>query len=257
MKKLLALLLLAPGVLMAQSSFNGTWLGKTDTAKFPEKPEQYVLDKGMYRCSTCIPKMDIKADGQDQKVAGSNYFNTRSVKVVDDHAVEFTDKKDGKTIYTETDTVSSDGNSLSQKFNDQSEAQPVTGELTMKRVGKGPAGSHALSGSWRAERIDLSTNGLTITYQATADGLKMSNPQGESYDAKFDGKDYPINGDPGQTMVSLKKIDKNTIEAMFKRNGKIVGVSHMSVSSDGKIMHVVFNNRENGNKTEYDLEKQS
>jgi len=257
MKKLLFLLLLVPGVLVAQSSFNGTWVGKTDSAKFPEKPDQYLLDKGMYRCSTCIPKIAIKADGQDQKVTGSNYFNTRSVKIVDDHTVEFTDKKDGKTIYTETDAVSSDGNGLSQKFNDQSEAQTVTGELTMKRVGKGPAGSHALSGSWRAEKIDLSKSGLTVTYEATADGLKMSSLQGDSYDAKFDGKDYPINGDPGQTMIALKKIDANTIEATFKRNGKVVGVSHMSVSSDGKTIHVVFNNKENGNKTEYDLEKQS
>src|SRR5262245_49794718 len=96
MKKLLALLLLLPGVLVAQSSFNGTWVGKTDSAKFPEKPDQYLLDKGMYRCSTCIPKIAIKADGQDQKVTGSNYFNTRSVKIVDDHTVEFTDKKDGE-----------------------------------------------------------------------------------------------------------------------------------------------------------------
>jgi hypothetical protein len=257
MKKLLALLLLAPGMLAAQSSFDGTWVGKTDTAKFPQKPDQYVLDKSMYRCSTCVPKIDIKADGQDQKVAGSNYFNTRTVKIVDDHTVEFTDKKDGKTVYTETDTVSSDGNTLSQKFNDESEAQPVTGELTMKRVSKGPADFHALSGSWRAEKIDLSKTGLTVTYQATADGLKMSSPQGESYDAKFDGKDYQINGDPGQTMVALKKIDSNTIEATLKRNGKVVGISHMSVSSDGKTIHVVFHNKENGNKTEYDLEKQS
>jgi hypothetical protein len=257
MKKLLGLLLLAPGMLAAQSSFDGTWLGKTDTAKFPQKPEQYVLDKSMYRCSTCVPKIDIKADGQDQRVAGSNYFNTRSVKVVDDHTVEFTDKKDGKTIYTETDTVSSDGNTLSQKFNDESEAQPVTGELTMKRVGKGPAGSHTLSGSWRAEKIDLSKTGLTVTYQATADGLKMSDLQGNSYDAKFDGKDYPINGDPGQTMVALKKVNANTIEATYKRNGKVVGVANTTVSSDGKTMHVVFQDKERNTTTEYDLEKQS
>jgi hypothetical protein len=257
MKKLLALLLLAPGMLAAQSSFDGTWLGKTDTAKFPQKPDQYVLDKGMYRCSTCVPKMDIKADGQDQKVAGSNYFNTRSVKVVDDHTVEFTDKKDGKTIYTETDTVSSDGNTLSQKFNDQSEAQPVTGELTMKRIGKGPAGSHVFSGSWRTEKIDLSKTGLTVTYQASSDGLKMSDLQGNSYDAKFDGKDYPINGDPGQTMVALKKVNANTIEATYKRNGKVVGVANTMVSSDGKTMHVVFQDKERNTTTEYDLEKQS
>src|SRR5258708_8169126 len=185
MKKLLALMLLAPGMLAAQSSFDGTWLGKTDTAKLPNKPEHYVLDKGMYSCSTCVPKIDIKADGQDQKVAGSNYFNTRSVKVVDDHAIEITDKKDGKTIYTETDMVSSDGNTLSQKFNDQSEAQPVTGEFTMKRVAKGLAGSHALSGSWRGEKIDLSKNGITGTDAATADGVKISDPPTKNTAPKF------------------------------------------------------------------------
>lgn len=77
----------------------------------------------------------------------------------------------------------------------------------MKRVAKGPAGSHALSGSWRGEKIDLSKSGLTVTYQTTTDGLKMSSLQGDSYDAKFDGKDYPINGDAGQTMVALKNRD--------------------------------------------------
>src|SRR5258708_10979232 len=257
MKKLLALLLLAPGMLAAQSSFDGTWLGKTDTAKLPNKPEHYVLDKGMYSCSTCVPKIDIKADVKDQRVAGSNYFNARSVKIVDDHTIEIPNKKDGKIIDTETDAVSSDGNTLSQKFNDQSEAQPVTGELTMKRVGKGPAGSHALSGSWHSEKIALSENGLTVTYQATADALKMSDPQGESYDAKFDGKDYPINGDPGQTMVALKKVNANPIDATYKRNGKVVGVANTTVSSDGKTMHVVFHDKERGTTTEYDLDKRS
>src|SRR5258708_32552825 len=97
MKKLFALLLLAPGMLAAQGSFDGTGLGKTDTAKLPNKPEHYVLDKGRYSCSTCVPKIDIKADGQDPKVAGANYYNTGSVKDVDDPAVEITARKDGKT----------------------------------------------------------------------------------------------------------------------------------------------------------------
>lgn len=254
--KVVTLLIFAPGLLLAQSSFDGTWMGKTDSAKFPKKPDHYMLDKGMYRCSTCIPKIDIKADGQDQKVTGSNYFDTRSVKVVDDHAIEITDKKDGKTIYTETDSVSPDGNHLTQKFNDQSEAQPVTGEVMMIRVGKGPAGAHALSGAWRTEKVDVSSNGLTVTYQTTADGLKMSNPQGEKFEAKFDGKDYPIEGDPGHTMVALKKVSANSIEATYKRNGKVVGISHMTVSSNGK-MHVVFDNKENNTTLEYDMEKQS
>ncbi len=56
------------------------------------------------------------------------------------------------------------------------------------------------------EKVDnISSNGLTVTYQGTENGLKMSDQNGNSYDAKFDGKEYPINGDPGKTMVSLKR----------------------------------------------------
>ena len=67
----------------------------------------------------------------------------------------------------------------------------------------------------------ISDNGLTVTYQGTEDGLKMSDPNGESYEAKFDGKDYPVQGDPGHTMVSLKRIGNDTIEETDKRDGKM------------------------------------
>jgi hypothetical protein len=40
----------------------------------------------------------VKADGGDQKVAGHAYFDTLAVKVIDDRNVEFTTKKDGKTM---------------------------------------------------------------------------------------------------------------------------------------------------------------
>jgi len=39
-----------------------------------------------------------------------------------------------------------------------------------------------LSGSWRTSKVDsISNNGLTVTYQGTAEGLKMSDPNGNSY----------------------------------------------------------------------------
>ena len=62
---------------------------------------------------------------------------------------------------------------------------------------------------------------LTITYQGTADGLKMSDPNGNGYDAKFDGKDDPIQGDSGHTMVSLKRIGNDTIEETDWREGLV------------------------------------
>ena len=103
------------------------------------------------------------------------------------------------------------------------------------RVTKGPAGSHAISGSWRAEKLaDLSQDALTWTYKTSNDGMSMKAATGESYDAKFDGKDYPYKGDPGTTSVSLKKIDANTVEETDKRDGKIISVGRMTVCARGE-----------------------
>ena len=257
-KMLLGLTLLASGVLFAQSPFDGTWMTKLDTAKFPTKPDKYSLNNNMYECLTCVPKVAVKADGTDQKVTGHPYYDTVAVKVVNASSVEIIQKKDGKVMYTDTATVSPDGKALNEKFTDNSGTQPVTGEATSTRVAPGAAGSHAMSGAWRLEKVNsISNNGLTVTYQGTADGLKMSDPNGNSYDAKFDGKDYPIQGDPGHTMVSLKRIADNTIEETDKRDGKVVGVSHLTVSKDGKSIQVEYTDKQHGTKTTFSMEKQS
>jgi hypothetical protein len=258
MKKLLPLLLLIlSSTVFAQTPFDGTWMTKLDSAQFPTKPDRYVLNKGIYECLTCVPVLKVKADGTDQKVTGHPYYDTIAVHVVDANTVESSTKKDGKSMGTETDTVSSDGNTLVVKFTDTSEAKPVNGEVTYTRVAKGPMGSHALSGSWRLKKVNsVSSNGLTVTYEGTADGLKMSDLNGESYDAKFDGKDYPLQGDPGHTMISLKRIGNDTIEETDKRDGKVVGVSRMTVSSDGKSMQVEYNDKLHGTTTKFTMEKQ-
>jgi hypothetical protein len=103
----------------------------------------------------------------------------------------------------------------------------------------------------------MSSNGLTITYQGTENGLKMSDQNGNSYDAKFDGKDYPITGDPGHTMVSLSRISNDTIEETDKRDGKIVGVFRMTVAKDGKSIQAEYNDKQHGTKTTFTMEKQS
>jgi hypothetical protein len=257
-KLLMTLVLLAPATLFAQSPFDGTWMTKLDTAKFPTKPDQYSLTDNMYECLTCVPKVAVKADGTDQKVTGHPYYDTVAVKVQNASSIEIIRKKDGKVMFTDTSTVSADGNTLNNKFTDQTGTQPVTGEVIETRVKPGKAGSHAVSGSWRTSKVNsVSNNGLTVTYQGTADGLKMSDPNGNSYDAKFDGKDYPIQGDPGKTMVSLKRIGDNTIEETDKREGKIVGIYRMTVSKDGKSIQAEYNDKEHGTKTSFTMEKQS
>jgi len=257
MKKLLALLVFVPSFLFAQSPFDGTWVSDPGAAQFSKKPHTYVLEKGMYTCSTCVPKINVKADGKDQAVSGSNYFNTVAVREVDANTTEEVDKKDGKIMYKDTMTVSADGKTLTDKFEDDSEDKPVTGEMIRSRISKGPAGSHAISGSWRTEKMaNMSSNGLTATLQSTPNGMKYSDNNGQSYDVKFDGKDYPIQGDPGQTMVSLKKVDANTLEETDKRNGKVVNTARITVSADGKKMTYAGHDKEQDREYTFVMNKQ-
>src|SRR4051812_8825105 len=146
MKKLLGLVLLLPMFAWAQSSFDGTWKINLSNAQLSQKPEQFQLKDGQYTCSTCVPKVSVKADGTDQKVSGAKAYDTLAVKQVDDKTVEFTRKKDGKTVEESTDTVSPDGKSLTFKFKGYPpQGEPVTGSGTSTRVGAAPAGAHALS----------------------------------------------------------------------------------------------------------------
>lgn len=251
--------LFLPALATAQNAFNGTWKVDLKTAQFPEKPDVYLLQDGMYHCKTCVPPINIKADGQDQKVTGHPYYDMASIKVVDDHTIEETDKKNGKVVATSKTWVSKDGNTLFFEFSDSSNTNgaAVTGKGEETRVEKGPAGAHAISGSWRTSKIDtLSENGLFVTLKVSGDTLTMTNLTGQSYTAKFDGTDAPYKGDPGTTSVSIKKTGPNSIDESDKRDGKVITIAHMTVSADGKSMTIVVDDKLHGTTSKFIAQKQ-
>jgi hypothetical protein len=256
MKALLILLALSPAAVFAQSPFDGTWMIHSDTAQLPQQPAVYLLADGRFRCSDCLANVEIKANGHDQKVTEASYWDTVSVRIVDAHTVEIVARKAGKTMFTEVDVVSLDGNTLAQVVKDTTEAEAVTIETRSRRVEKGPSGAHAISGSWRAYKTSRSRNGSLIKYKCTAEGFSAETPLGERFDAKFDGKDYPVEDDPAHTMVSVNRVGPNSIEVTSKRNGKVVAISHMSVAPGGESIHVVFEDKENNTTRTFDMEKQ-
>ncbi len=76
-----------------------------------------------------------------------------------------------------------------------------------------------------------------MTLKSTPDGLSMDLPfYHESYEAKFDGKEYPVKGEAGGT-VSLRKVNDSTILETRKRDGKTIAVNEMTVQ--GNTMKVV------------------
>jgi hypothetical protein len=52
--------------------------------------------------------------------------------------------------------------------------------------------------------------------------------------AKFDGKDYPVKGDPGRDAVSVKKVDDYTLDITNKKGGKVTTTIHAVYAKDGK-----------------------
>ena len=101
----------------------------------------------------------------------------------------------------------------------------------------------------------MTANARTLTFKSTADGLRMSTPTGQSYTAEFDGKEFPVAGDPGGTTVSLKRVNANTIVETDRRNGKVVEVDHWTVAPDGKTMKVEWETKDTQRKGSYVLEK--
>jgi hypothetical protein len=189
--------LLMPLLAVAQSDLDGTWKIDLNKTVLPTKSDIFLLQSGMYQCKTCVPAISVKADGQDHSVMGSAYYDTISIKILDDHGIEKTEKKNGTTVATSTMTVSPDGNTATFEFTDRtdSNSDPITGKGTMGRVAKSkrpPAGSHVISGSWQILKTEsVSDNALMFTFKLEGDSLTMSNPTGQSYTAKMDGTDAP------------------------------------------------------------------
>ena len=160
----------------SQSPFDGTWV--IDTGKngnlASEKPMVLSVAGGVFREGD----RQLKADGSDQKVPATGYWDTVSVRVVDDRTVEITSKKAGKATYTETDTVSADGNTLTNVMKDTTEAEAVTFESDFRRIAPAPAGAHALSGSWQIFKESRSENSTIIKYKCTSDGFTAETPLG-------------------------------------------------------------------------------
>lgn len=250
---------LMPAPALAQSAFDGTWKIDLNKVEMPKKPDVLLLQDGIYHCKTCVPPVSVKADGSDQPVSGHPYYDTMAVSVVDDHAIHEIDKKAGKVIADSTMTVAADGKTANFEFTENrgDSTAPVTGNGTMLRVAKGPAGAHAISGSWRTKSYgSVSDNALTRSYKVDGDTLNMHTPTGESYSAKMDGSDTPYQGDPGTTSVAVRKLGQRTVQETAKRDGKVISVAKMTVAADGKSMTIAVDDKLHGSHMSFVAMKQ-
>jgi hypothetical protein len=89
----------------------------------------------------------------------------------------------------------------------------------------------------------------TVVYEAAGDSVKITvdgtDKDGKTthneWTGKFDGKDYPVTGDPTSDMRSYKQVDANTLKFTVKQNGKVTTNGRVVVSADGKSRTVTVN----------------
>lgn len=82
----------------------------------------------------------------------------------------------------------------------------------------------------------------TVVYEAAADNVKASTdgidkdgkPFHTEWTGKFDGKDYPLTGDPTSDSRSYKTISERKMTIANKKGGKVTTSGTIVVSADGK-----------------------
>lgn len=83
--------------------------------------------------------------------------------------------------------------------------------------------------------IEQATGGEKISVNGTgADGM----PASWGYTVTDDGKPTSVAGSPYGDMVSLKRINADTTQITYTRNGKVSRTSTRTVSKDGKTLKV-------------------
>jgi hypothetical protein len=83
---------------------------------------------------------------------------------------------------------------------------------------------------------------LTVVYAAAGDMIKgtidgldgAGKPSHNEWTGKFDGKDYPVTGDPSSDSRAFKPIDDHTWELTVKKSGKVTMSGRIVLAADGK-----------------------
>src|SRR5258705_3001846 len=93
------------------------------------------------------------------------------------------------------------------------------------------------------------TKNNTVVYEAAGDSVKVTvdgvdgdgNPSHNEWTGKFDGKFYPVTGDPTSDMRSYRKINNHTMALTGKKGGKVTLTGRIIVTANGRTRTVTTN----------------
>lgn len=101
-------------------------------------------------------------------------------------------------------------------------------------------------GSWKLNESKSkipagASKNTSVVYTADGDNLKAvvdgvdgsGNPTHSEWTGKFDGKDYPVTGDPRADTRAIKEVSEHQFELVNKKDGKTTVTGTIVTSADG------------------------
>ncbi|HEY3124365.1 MAG TPA: hypothetical protein VGK70_09930 [Thermoanaerobaculia bacterium] len=103
-------------------------------------------------------------------------------------------------------------------------------------------------GTWKLNEAkskfaEGATKNITVVYEDAGDNIKVTvdgvdkdgKPVHSEWTGKFDGKDYPVTGNPtNEDARSYKKVDDHTMDFTGKKGGKAMATGRIVLAADGK-----------------------
>jgi len=111
------------------------------------------------------------------------------------------------------------------------------------------AKSKIAAGSGKNNTVVYAMDGDKV--KVTVDGVDgKGNATHSEWSGKYDGKDYPVSGDPDNDMRSYRRVNDHTVAITQKKEGKTTSMIRVVVAPDGKSRSVTTTTTDaNGKKT--------
>ncbi len=106
---------------------------------------------------------------------------------------------------------------------------------------------NATLGTWKLNEAKSklapgTAKNITVVYAAAGDSIKSTidgvdgqgKPTHNEWTGKFDGKDYPVTGDPSSDTRAIKQIDDHNYDLTVKKGGKVTLTGKAVIAADGK-----------------------
>jgi hypothetical protein len=234
-----ALALLSAAPAPKNMPLTGTWVADLDTQQgLPT--DIYFLRDGTYRCESCVPQRHYPADGT-LRVVSETPRVLEAVRVIDAKTISTRIVQPDLTRTTRM-RVARDGQTATYVSTDHRAgiAGTLRTEYLARRTAPGPAGSHAVSGTWQGVRyVSVPVQLRTIILMDRGDRLSYRSGSGYSYSARYGGAYEPVSGpSDGGITVAVRRIDPYRVVETRRRGGDAVQVRTYTVASDGRSMEI-------------------